>query len=116
MSDKDVRVSLPSCLKELGLPAMRANFEELARQACQEGQSYEAYLLALAERELQQRRQRRVERLLRESRLPVGKSWGALEVGRFPAKVLQQARSLLEGSFVSRRENVLVFGPPGPGT
>jgi DNA replication protein DnaC len=115
-ADKDVRAALLACLKELGLPGMRAGYEELARQARQEGQSYEAYLLALAERECQQRRQKRVERLLRESRLPVAKSWPALDLGRLPPRVLQQARGLLEGSFVGRRENVLIFGPPGPGT
>jgi DNA replication protein DnaC len=114
-ADKDVKAALLACLKELGLPAMRAGYEELARQARQEGQSYEGYLLALAERECQQRRQKRVERLLRESRLPAAKSWAALDLGRFPPKVLQQARGLLEGSFVGRRENVLVFGPPGSG-
>jgi DNA replication protein DnaC len=106
---------LPACLKELGLPAMRAGYEELARQARQEGQSYEGYLLALAERECQQRRQKRVERLLRESRLPLAKSWPALDLGRFPPRVLQQARALAEGSFVGRHEDVLVFGPPGSG-
>ncbi len=114
-ADKDVTAALLACLKELGLPAMRAGYEELARQARQEGQSYESYLLSLWERECQQRRQKRVERLLRESRLPAAKSWPALDLGRFPPKVLQQARGLLEGSFVGRRENVPVFGPPGSG-
>jgi DNA replication protein DnaC len=114
-ADKDVKAALLACRKELGLPAMRLGYEELARQARQEGQSYEGYLLALAERECQQRRQKRVERLLRESRLPPAKSWPALDLGRFPPRVLQQARGLLEGSFVGRRENVLVFGPPGSG-
>lgn len=115
MAEKDGRVALVVYLKELGLPAMRASYEELARQARQEGQSYADYLLALAERECQQRRQKRVERLLRESRLPAAKSWAALDLGRFPPKVLQQARGLLEGSFLGRRENVLLFGPPGSG-
>jgi len=114
-ADKGGTAALLACLKELGLPAMRAGYAELARQARQESQSYEDYLLALAERECQQRRQKRVERLLRESRLPGAKSWPALDLKRFPPKVLQQARTLLEGSFVDRRENVLLFGPPGSG-
>jgi DNA replication protein DnaC len=29
--------------------------------------------------------------------------------------MVQQARTLLEGSFLDRHENVLVFGPPGSG-
>ncbi len=56
-----------------------------------------------------------MERLLQESRLPLEKSWPALDLKRLPAKVVQQARSLLEGSFLDRCENVLVFGQPGSG-
>jgi DNA replication protein DnaC len=111
----DVQERLTVCLKELHLPAFRSGYEELARQALQETMSYEQYLLGLADRECQERRQRRIERLLRESRLPLEKNWSALKLNRLPAKVVQQMRSLLEGSFVDRRENVLVFGVPGSG-
>jgi len=114
-SEKDVKERLLRCLKELHLPAFRRGYEELARQAQQESLSYEQYLLGLVQRECQERRNNRIERLLRQSRLPLEKSWPALELKRLPAKVLQQARSLLEGSFVDRRENVLVFGVPGSG-
>jgi DNA replication protein DnaC len=113
--EKDVKERLLAQLKELHLPAFRRSYEELARQAQQEGLSFEQYLLGLVERECQERRHKRIERLLRQSRLPLEKSWPALELKRFPAKVLQQARTLLEGSFVDRRENVLVFGVPGSG-
>ena len=112
---EDVKDRLVKGLKELHLPACRHSYEELARQAQQEGLSYEQYLLGLVERECQERRNNRIERLLRQSRLPPEKSWQALELKRLPAKVLQQARTLLEGSFVDRRENALVFGVPGSG-
>jgi DNA replication protein DnaC len=113
--EKDVKEKLVQYLKELHLPAVRRGYEELARQAQQEGQSYEQYLLGLVERECQERRNNRIGRLLRQSRLPLEKSWPALEQKRLPSKVLHQTRSLLEGSFVDRRENVLVFGVPGSG-
>lgn len=109
------RETLVGCLKELHLPAFRSGYEELARQAQQEASSYEQYLLGLAQRECQERRERRIERLLRDSRLPLEKSLPALDLKRLPAKVVQQTRVLLEGSFVDRRENVLVFGLPGSG-
>ena len=112
---KEVRPTLEACLKELHLPAFRAGYEELARQAQQEGLSFEQYLLGLAQRECQQRHQRRVERLLADSGLPLEKGWPALDLKRLPAKVVQQARTLLEGSFLDRHENVLVFGQPGSG-
>src|SRR5271156_3465355 len=113
--NQDVKERLAAYLKELHLPAFRSSYEELARQAQQESLSYEQYLLELVQRECQERQNKRVERLLRQSRLPLEKSWQALDLKRLPAKVVQQARTLLEGSFVDRHENVLVFGQPGSG-
>src|SRR5437763_14493433 len=113
--EKDVKERLLVHLKELHLPAFRRGYEELARQAQQEGLSFEQYLLGLAQRECQERRNKRVERLLRQSRLPLEKSWPALDLKRLPAKVVPQARTLLEGAVLDRCENVLEFGPPGPG-
>jgi DNA replication protein DnaC len=111
----DSKEMLAAYLKELHLPVFRANGEELARQAQQEGHNDEHYLLGLAQRECQERRNKRVERLLHDSRLPLEKSWQTLDLKRLPAKMVQQARTLLEGSFLDRHENVLVFGPPGSG-
>jgi DNA replication protein DnaC len=102
-------------LKELHLPTMRGSFEELAHRAQQESHSYEQYLLELVEREIQSRRVRRLERLLRESRLPLAKTLEALDLKRLPVKVVQQVRALLDGTFLDRCENVLVFGNPGSG-
>jgi DNA replication protein DnaC len=113
--NKDEKELLARYLKELRLPAFRASYEELARNAQQEGLGFEQYLLALAQRECQERHNKRVERLLYNSRMPLEKSWPALDLKRLPVKVVQQARTLLEGSFLDRCENVLVFGQPGSG-
>jgi len=115
LNPQKLKELLLASLKELHLPAFRAGYEELARLAQQESLSYEQYLLELVQRECQERRNKRVERLLRQSRLPLEKTWQALDLKRLPAKVVQQARTLLEGSFVDRHENVLVFGQPGSG-
>jgi DNA replication protein DnaC len=106
---------LGASLQELHLPAVRAQYEAVARQASAETWSYPEYLEELLDRECQQRRQRRIERLLKESRLPLEKSWAALDLKRLPPKAAQQLRSLLGGDFVERRQNILVFGPPGSG-
>jgi len=103
------------CLTELHLPTMRTQYESVGQQATAETWSYAEYLLELARRECEQRRERRIERLLKTSKLPLAKSWGALDLKRLPAKVVQQMRGLLSGDFLDRRENVLVFGPPGSG-
>src|SRR5208337_171665 len=64
--------------------------------------SYERYLLDLTERERETRRSKRIERLLRESRLFMEKSLSTLDLKRLPPKAAQQVRSLLEGGFVDR--------------
>ncbi len=92
---------LVACLKELHLPTARECYQELADSARREGLSYEAYLLEVLQRECQGRRQHRMERLLRESRLP--------------GKVSAVVRTLADGSFLDRKENVLAFGNPGSG-
>jgi DNA replication protein DnaC len=69
----------------------------------------------LCEAEAADRRERKRERLLRESSLPKGKTLGNLEEAQLPDKVRRQLPTLLEGGFVERAENLLVFGLPGRG-
>ncbi len=113
--NKDVKASLLAYLKELHLPSMRASFEEQARRAEQETLSYEQYLLELSRLECETRRTHRIERLLRQSRLPPDKDLPSFDLKRLPLKVARQMRTLLEGSFLDRRENLLVFGRSGSG-
>lgn len=107
--------ALAKGLQELCLATMRAHYEAVARQATAESWSYAIYLLELVQQECQQRRQKRIERWLKASKLPLEKSWPMLDLKRLPLKVAQQLRALLSGDFLDRQENVLVFGPPGSG-
>src|SRR5664279_3267086 len=77
--------------------------------------SYEQYLLEVISRECEQRRKSRVQRLLKESALPLEKSLQNFNLKRLPAKAMRQFRTLMEGGFLDRKENVLVFGNPGSG-
>jgi len=47
--------------------------------------------------------------------LPLEKDLASFDLGRLPAKVSRQVRTLIEGSFVDRRENLLFFGKTGTG-
>jgi DNA replication protein DnaC len=110
-----VREELVQHLKELRLPVMRSCFEETARRAEKETLSYEQYLLELAVREQEGRRRNRIRNWLKDSGLPVEKSLQNFEMKRLPAKVSRQVKVLLEGTFLDRRENLLIFGNPGSG-
>jgi DNA replication protein DnaC len=103
------------CLRELHLPTIRGEFEAAAAMARQETFSYERYLLELLRREREARRAKRIDRRLRDSRLSLAKALSGLDLRRLPPKAAQQVRGLLEGGFVDRHENVLVFGNPGSG-
>ena len=77
---------LKQLLRDLHLPTIRTSYEELARQAEKETFSYEHYLLELCERECQERRTRRINRLLRQSQLPLEKSLEAFDLKRLPER------------------------------
>ena len=110
-----VRTALVENLKELHLPAMRGCFEETARRAEKETLSYERYLLELAQRECEERRRKRIGKLLKESGLPLEKSLANFDGKRLPVKISRQMKVLLEGGFLDRKENLLIFGNPGTG-
>ena len=112
---RDVRKELDESLRELHLPAIRRCFEEKARQAERETLGYEHYLIELVERECQERRANRITRLLQASRLPLEKTMENFDMKRLPVKAARQVKSLLDGTFLDRRENVLAFGNPGSG-
>lgn len=101
--------------RELRLPMFREHFQRLADQAARESLSYPQYLAELTRLECQARRQGRIQRLLDKSRLPRDKTWANFDWKRIPLAVARQAESLREGSFLDRRENLLVFGKPGSG-
>ena len=81
---------LISYLKELHLPTIRETFQELAMKATNESLSYEQYLLELIEREIETRRNNRIEKCLRISHLPLEKSLANFDLKKLPPKLLHQ--------------------------
>ena len=115
LTAEKMETRLDESLKELHLPTVRECYEEEAGRARAESLSHEQYLLQIVERECEVRRQKRIERNLRASRLPLQKSLQTFDLGRLPRKVQAHVKVLLEGWFVERAENVLAFGNPGSG-
>lgn len=70
-------------------------------------------MLGLVEQECDVRRQNRITRNLRNSKLPLEKTLQTFDRARLSCKVDAHLNVLLEGSFVDRSENVLAFGNPG---
>jgi len=110
-----LNTQLTEQFRELRLPMFREHFESLAERAIAEPLSHAEYLSELTDLECQARRESRISRLMRQSRLPSSKTWHNFKWTRLPLKVARQMESLRDGSFLDRRENLLIFGKPGSG-
>lgn len=113
---------MPSChepltqlLQRVQLHHTAAEVEALAVRAAKEGLSHVAFLQAFVEQEASYREQRRVERLLRESRLPREKTLAQLDLGQFGPVLVQQIERLQSGAFLAQAANVIAVGKPGTG-
>jgi len=106
---------LKICIKDLRLPYVLEYFSDYSKKAGKEDWSFTKYLYELLNIERDNRREKRVHRLLRESRLPLSKTLDNLERKRFKRNINNQIDALLDGSFLARCENILVFGNPGSG-
>ena len=94
-------------LRSLKLPGFVRTHADVARRAEREGWSFEQYLHHLAEVEVEERRARRIERLLHDSDLPHDKTLATLDLSRLSASVRRSVPTLCEGGFVDRAENLL---------
>jgi DNA replication protein DnaC len=102
-------------LKQLHMPTMRGCYQQIADSARKESFSYEQYLLEMLKLECEARRQNRIARNLRASKLPPSKTLDNFDKKRLPTKVATHLNVLADGSFLNRCENVLAFGNPGSG-
>jgi len=72
-------------------------------------------VLEVLEVEAEDRRQRRIVRLRRASKLPPGKTFDTFNEKRLPAPLARRLKELARGAFVDHAINVLAFGLPGTG-
>ncbi len=113
--DKRTQSRLHGYLNDLCLTTARKRYPDIAQKARKDSWGYEEYLLEVVQEESETRRVRRIERLLRQSGLPLEKRLDTFELKRLPNKVRQQLNILLEGRFLDHNENILIFGNPGSG-
>jgi DNA replication protein DnaC len=102
-------------LKRLLLPTMKKIFVDQAEKARKEEWSHEEYLLELVQQEVEVRENKRVEKWLKESNLPVSKTLANFDLSRLPKGAQHQFNVLRDGKFLEGKENLLLFGTPGGG-
>lgn len=107
---------LPTLLNALRLPTIARLWPDFCARADREGWPASRLLTALAELELAEREQRRIQRHLVEARLPPGKSLDAFDFSLVPTLSKAHLMALAEGdAWLRAGHNLLAFGPPGTG-
>ncbi len=107
---------LPLLLRELRLPTIAAMWQTFTERADREGWPAARLLATLAELELAERVQRRVQRHLIEARLPPGKTLDSFDFAAVPMISRAHVTALASGDgWIDRGGTILLFGPSGSG-
>lgn len=102
-------------LKSLHLTTFLKNYEDFAQKAEKAKLGYIDYLLELAQLESDSRQNKRVTRLLKQSKLPPAKTLESFDITGQPALSSALLRELAAGDVLDHCENILIFGVPGTG-
>lgn len=101
--------------KALRMPTFSDVMAETLDRAQRESWTIETCIRQLLEQEIEGRRRRRIERYMKRSQLPQGKTLAQFDDSRLPQRTRQRLTHLAQGDFVDRSQNVLFFGLPGTG-
>jgi len=106
---------LKSNLKQLRLPTIKAEFEQLAREAAQSSQTFEQYLLRLTELEVAARATNTLNSRIKQAQFPVHKDLDTYDFSALPSVNKQKVLELARGDWITQHTNVCLLGQPGTG-
>lgn len=97
------------------MPVMARNYTRLAEEAAVNNQTFQDYLFALLEGEVQQRDEHAQKLRLSRARFPVIKTLDSFEFNAIPSLNKSLVLELSRGNFIDRRENAIFIGSYGTG-
>jgi DNA replication protein DnaC len=101
--------------KQLRTPTIAKHYRALARDAEERNLSYEDYLLALLEIEVQTREENQKQRRLKQAAFPVQKTLDTYDFSLMPSLNRNRFITLAKGEFVQKKENIIFLGNSGTG-
>lgn len=108
--------ALPILLKELRLPTMGKHWEPIIQEAEKDSWSYAKFLTRLCEHEVEVRAQKKIQRYIKQAKLPKGKSIATFDFNHVKQLNKPKLDDLITNTnWVDQAENVLIFGPSGVG-
>ena len=112
MKDTD---QLEALLRSLKLKSFVRNYKDFADKSEKQKLSHIAYLHELVQAESTERQIRKVERLIKDAKLPRGKTLDGFNLSKQPSLSPGRLKELAQGDFLDLCENLLIFGIPGAG-
>lgn len=106
---------LPLQLKELKLATITKHWKAMEEKARDNQWNYSAYLSHLCAMELEHRQASRLQRRIKESRLPKGKTLSSFQSKDSSVKVEQVNALAQTDSWIQNANNLIIFGPSGVG-
>jgi DNA replication protein DnaC len=106
---------LENMLKTFYLSSFVRNYDDFAKRSEKQKLGHVAYLAQLAQAESDERLVRKTEKLLRQAKLPRGKTLDEFDFSKQPGLTLTRMQELAEGDCLDNCENILLIGGPGTG-
>lgn len=101
--------------KQLKLSYIKENHARLIEEAATLDQGYSAFLEQLLSLELEQRKNNRIQTLIRQSKLPQKVTFEAYRDTHLSSTVRKQIKELQHLWFIDQKENIILMGNPGVG-
>jgi DNA replication protein DnaC len=111
----NTELMLDHIVKQLRMPTIGRQYRSLAREAEERNLSYEGYLLALLETELQTREENQRQRRLKQASFPIQKTLDTYDFSLMPSLNRNRFITLAKGEFVEKKENLIFLGNSGTG-
>ena len=112
---KEMQEKISVYSKELRLPAFRKYYRQVGEQSTRQKETYEAFLVALLEKELQEREKNRKMARMRAAGFPYRKYLEDLHTGALPPDAQERLGLLERLDFIDQGQNVVLAGNPGTG-
>jgi DNA replication protein DnaC len=116
MSEKNVpEMLLKHNLKTLRLPTMLAEYAQLSREAADQDENYEQYLLRLTELEVAARSANALAARIKNAGFPVLKDLETYDFSVMPSLSKQKILELARGQWIQEKTNACFIGNAGTG-
>ena len=115
MKTSDVEAEIALLARELKTPVITATFHALAEQARAEAWSHESYLAAVLARQVASRTVNGTRMRVAGAHFPQTKTLEDFTFTHLPSATRDVLAHLATTTFIGRRENAVLLGPPGLG-